>query len=82
MHRRLPACLASALLLSVGASASIAATYTVLPDGSGDYPTIQAAVDAAAAGDEVVVAAGLYEEQVVITRSLTLTGAGAAGRAG
>lgn len=42
------------------------------------YPTIQAAVDAAApgGGDEIVVAAGLYEEQVVISHDVTVTGAG------
>ncbi|MCA9759458.1 MAG: right-handed parallel beta-helix repeat-containing protein [Candidatus Eisenbacteria bacterium] len=60
MHRRLPACLASALLLSVGASASIAATYTVLPDGSGDYPTIQAALTAASTGDTILLGDGIF----------------------
>ena len=37
-----------------------AATHTVRPDGSGDYPTIQAAIDAAAAGDTISLASGLF----------------------
>ncbi len=41
------------------------------------FPTIQAAVDAANAGDVVLIAAGVYEEQVVLTSDVQLTGAGA-----
>jgi len=42
----------------------------------GDHATIQGAVDAAAAGDTVRVAAGTYEEQVVVTKNLALLGDG------
>src|SRR5882762_6220635 len=41
------------------------------------HPTIQLAVGHAEAGESVLVGAGTYPEQVVITRALTLEGAGA-----
>jgi len=41
--------------LAVGAR-----TWHITPDGSGDAPTIQAAIDLAEAGDEVLLAAGTY----------------------
>ncbi len=44
---------------------------------SGCYGTIGAAVKAANAGDQIKVAAGQYAEDVTITKSLSLIGAGA-----
>jgi predicted outer membrane repeat protein len=49
-------CLA-ALLLTGSASA---ATYVIRPDGTGDYPTIQAALDAAVGGDTVELTDGVF----------------------
>lgn len=41
-------------------SSAVADVHTVLPDGSGDYPDIQAAVDAAAAGDIIELGDGTF----------------------
>ncbi|MFG0312977.1 MAG: right-handed parallel beta-helix repeat-containing protein, partial [Phycisphaerales bacterium] len=57
---RIAAC--SLLLLVSGARADI---VTVGPNGE-DYTTINAAINASADGDEIVVSAGVYEEQLAI----------------
>jgi hypothetical protein len=54
---RLSLCVIAGLLL---APCSRAVTYSVNPDGSGDFPTIQAAVFAASNGDIVELGDGVY----------------------
>jgi parallel beta-helix repeat protein len=43
---------------------------------SPQYPTIQAGVNAANPGDTILVSSGTYKENVIITKSLNLVGAG------
>jgi hypothetical protein len=62
------------LLANIGMS--MAATINV-PGVNG--PTIQAAVNAAVAGDIILVAPGTYNENVTISKSLTLISSGGAG---
>jgi parallel beta-helix repeat protein len=66
------------LLLAFGTSQFAASsTLCVNPKGTGGcYSTISAAVAAAAAGSTINVAAGTYAEDVVITKSVYLIGAG------
>jgi len=57
--RRLPilCCLALAFITTIPATAT---TYVVTPDGTGDFPTIQAAIDAATYGDIVELTTGTF----------------------
>jgi hypothetical protein len=52
--------LALGLLLCFGPGAADAEIWTVQPDGSGDFPTLQAAVNAAIDGDEIILTEGVF----------------------
>src|SRR5215208_1035574 len=60
--------------LAFANSTAHAASTIVVPR---DFPTIQAAVNAAAPGDTIRVDSGTYREEVVIEKDLTVRGAGA-----
>jgi parallel beta-helix repeat protein len=47
-------------------------TWHVDDSGGADFTTIQAAVDAASAGDTIIVSDGTYVENVVVAKSLTI----------
>lgn len=50
-----------ACLLATSASIpALATTYIVIPDGTGDFPTIQEAIDAAVDGDVIELADGVF----------------------
>ncbi|WNV86206.1 pectinesterase family protein [Umezawaea sp. Da 62-37] len=64
--RALSTVLAAALLLGLSTATANAATVTVAADGSGNYRTLQAAVNAVSAGTTISIARGTYRETVTI----------------
>jgi predicted outer membrane repeat protein len=50
----------TAYLLSCPCFSALAETYVVFPDGSGDFPTIQSAIDAATDGDVIALTDGTF----------------------
>src|ERR1700759_2199040 len=63
--------------LGLGGEPAQAAALCV-GSGGGCYPTIQAAVDAAHAGDTITIGAGTFAGGVTIIKSVSLQGSGAA----
>ncbi|MGD8810043.1 MAG: right-handed parallel beta-helix repeat-containing protein [Gammaproteobacteria bacterium] len=66
--------LAAALSALAPIGHAVAATL-IVPD---DYPTIQAAIDAAASGDEVLVEPGVYAENIALVSDIVIAGREAA----
>ena len=54
---------------------ALAADTTILLVGNGGYASIQAAINAAVAGDTIMLAAGTYNENIVLDRAVTILGA-------
>lgn len=57
---RLTMAFVSVLLLTVSNLPASAGTYVVEPDGTGAFPTIQAAIDGVADGDVIELADGVF----------------------
>ena len=69
-------CVAVVLSTVLVGSAVIPVRAATLTVGPGGYATIQAAVNDAAPGDTISVAAGTYNEQITINKSVSIIGAG------
>ncbi len=66
------------LVLTAGVADSSARIRTVNPDGTGDFLTIQSAIDAPStvAGDTIHPVFGIYQGSVTINKPITLLGGG------
>jgi hypothetical protein len=65
------------LLPAAAATAQEGTELRVADDGSGDFETITAAIEAATGGDTILIAPGTYVENLHIDKPLTLRGDGA-----
>lgn len=61
------------LAVTMTAFRAEAETWHVYPDGSGNTPTIQSAVDSAISGDVILVAAGVYHQGDIVIDGKVLT---------
>ncbi|MCA8969106.1 MAG: hypothetical protein KDC95_04960 [Planctomycetes bacterium] len=74
MHHRLAQLTALAIAAATGTA--IAQTRLVVGTGSGEYRTIQSAVDAAKSGDLILIKPGVYNAFVVQGKALRILGGG------
>ncbi|MFF3457984.1 nitrous oxide reductase family maturation protein NosD [Streptomyces sp. NPDC002730] len=77
---RLGLCVVTAIacqLVPASASASSGPSHDLVVSKAKGFPSIQAAVDAARPGDRITVPPGVFREQLVIGKDLTITGSGA-----
>ncbi|MCK4614132.1 MAG: right-handed parallel beta-helix repeat-containing protein [Thermoplasmata archaeon] len=65
---------AALVLMLMVAGPGEAKTLTVDDDGGADHASIQDAIDNATEGDTVFVHAGIYREQVVVNKSISIIG--------
>jgi len=68
-------------LVVVAGSTAMAMTVYVTPEGTGDVPTIQVGLNECAPGDTILVAEGIYFENLTWTNTENLTLISEAGRA-
>lgn len=77
MGKLLPSLLLATLVVACLAPPASGATWRIYMGGTGDFPTIAAAVAAAYAGDTILVYPGTYYEyDIDVTRGLTIIGVG------
>jgi len=65
---RLKLLLLASFIFTLSSFIGAAATYTVAADGTGNYATIQAAVNGAGPGDTIIVKPGTYNENIIINK--------------
>ncbi len=73
MHRSLSLSISFLLLLSLIVLTVPASAAPLTVDPTGQYKTITDAVNAAQPGDTIAVSPGTYTENVVVTKSVTIT---------
>lgn len=63
---------------SINTSSRISRSSTIIVDqsGSGDYTTIQDALDSASSGDKIIIRSGIYSENIFVNSSIQIEGMG------